>query len=362
MADPAGGSAALAHWLLTGPAQRRTGPHAGAVAGTVAADGTARYVYPEITGYFLHWLASQAARRGSERELTLRAQAAQGWLRRWLACAPVPPTRIYADPATADWRNGALFFFDLAMVLRGLAAAVRWRVVEPDPVVIGGVCTQMRALIGRDGMFEACAPHAGLAAVPVRWSTRRGGFLAKAAAGVITAAEDLPGIPADIAAAAEATYADALRAAVDSPHAESHPLLYTFEGILNLPAHPRFAGVAPQIARQFDALLVRTAALGRVPETLGSGDSGVARNDVLAQALRVGHFLDLHRRDAGCDHVVLGGLRSMLVGRIERDGAVAFAAGANEGERNVWATMFAEQALALPARGADSAPEGRLLL
>ena len=44
----------------------RAGDHAGAVAGWIGGDGRADYVYPEITGYFLQWLASMAQRHGAQ--------------------------------------------------------------------------------------------------------------------------------------------------------------------------------------------------------------------------------------------------------------------------------------------------------
>ncbi len=49
---------ALRDWLIEGPAQLKSGPEAGAVAGTIESSGAVHYVYGEITGYYLHWLAS----------------------------------------------------------------------------------------------------------------------------------------------------------------------------------------------------------------------------------------------------------------------------------------------------------------
>ena len=55
---------AIAEWLLRGPAQLTSGPHAGAVAGLIEAGQRPGYAYPEITGYYLQWLAWRAARNG----------------------------------------------------------------------------------------------------------------------------------------------------------------------------------------------------------------------------------------------------------------------------------------------------------
>ena len=54
----------LASWLLNGGVQLTRGPHAGGVVGSVDADGRPAYVYPEITGYYMQWLAWLAAGDG----------------------------------------------------------------------------------------------------------------------------------------------------------------------------------------------------------------------------------------------------------------------------------------------------------
>jgi hypothetical protein len=70
---------------------------------------------------------------------------------------------------------------------------------------------------------------------------------------------------------------------------------------------------------------------------------------VAAQALRIGHLLGCHRPTAPPDRVGLSRMRRVLVQHIRPYGAVPFATGA--ADDSVWATMFAEQALALPACG-----------
>src|SRR3954470_23701755 len=99
---------AIAQWLVGGPAQLASGPHAGAVAGVVDADHRARYAYPEITGYYLQWLAWRASYTAPSATLSARAGSAQRWLVRWLDSAAPPPTRVHLDAATEDWRNDAV--------------------------------------------------------------------------------------------------------------------------------------------------------------------------------------------------------------------------------------------------------------
>ena len=102
-------AARLRGWLLEGPAQLRTGEHAGGVAGSFDAQGRAGYVYGEITGYYLHWLADLGR---------ARAKVAEDSTFTTVAVAPRPRTvrlagRVVdetgapvadADPETARYR------------------------------------------------------------------------------------------------------------------------------------------------------------------------------------------------------------------------------------------------------------------
>jgi hypothetical protein len=341
-------------WLLN-VAQCKNGAHAGAVAGCVSISGAPSYVYPEIAGYYLSWLAWRARQDGVSPRLSEHAAAAQRWLLRWLAM-PGPPTRVHLDGTCEDWRNHARFAFDLAMVLRGLGAAAHAQVLEPDAAVIAGVARELARLVADDGALVACAADPGTA-LPDRWSTRRGPFLAKAAAGILRAASQLPGIPAMLTRAAEKTFATSVAALVREPHRESHPLLYAFEGVLNLPNHARFHDTLPVVAAQFDILLAQAGNDGHLPETLGAVSArGPSRVDVIAQAVRVGYLLAAHRPQCPPDRVALARLRQALSRQVRAHGGIAFARSVARAQANVWATMFADQALALvtPARDADA--------
>ncbi len=346
--------AAIADWLVGGPAQVRTGANAGGVAGCIAVSGSPLYVYPEIAGYYLQWLAWRAQRFGNSPALAERATAVQTWLATWLAAAGPPATRVHLQDAADDWRNHAVFCFDLAMVLRGLASAARARLLVPDAAVVAGVCHQLDRLIAPDGMFDACIAHVAGAVLPQRWSTRRGAFLAKAAAGVVAAAHALPGIPDRVTHAASATFAASVVATLESPHAEAHPLLYAFEGIMALPRDPGFAGALAAIAVQFDLLLAQAAADGHIPETLATAANGPARVDVIAQTLRIGYLLHAHRPQQPPDRVALARLRGVLARQVHASGAVGFTLGPDPAQWNVWAAMFADQALAFAVPARDS--------
>jgi len=210
-------------------------------------------------------------------------------------------------------------------------------------------------MVADDGAFVACVARTQDHALPDRWSTRRGPFLAKAAAGILRAHATLR-LPDVLARAAERTLDASLDKLAREPHREAHPLLYAFEGVLSLPRHPRFADALPSVSAQFDILLAHAGHDGYLPEALGmAAGHGPARVDVMAQALRVGYLLAAHRPQQPPDRVALARLRQAITRQIRPNGGVAFARSTSRAQANVWATMFADQALAFvnPGRGDD---------
>ena len=332
----------LAAWLLGDHVQLSTGTHEGAVVGGCDAQGRASYAYPEITGYYLRWLAWRSACGDTGAALRTRAQAALGWLERWLATPGMPATRIYLREAAPDWRNDAFFFFDVAMALRGIAAVHAAGLVPVEERVVHALRTRLESLTGPDGRFEACIVRPGAAGLPARWSTRRGPFLAKAAAGVLEACDVFPETCASLRAAAQATFDRALEGLAGSAHDEVHPQLYAIEGALarREAAHRH----ALAMRASFDALLAATRRAGHVPESVSR--SGAARLDVVAQLLRVGALIDESSPLEARDRALLDQLANELAARVEPSGAIAFDPGATPLQYNTWVAMFAEQAFA----------------
>jgi hypothetical protein len=329
--------------------------HAGAVAGWIDARGAAEYVYPEITGYYLQWLASHALRYGATDGLTDKAAAAQRWLARWSDSGPALRTRIYFDPSRDDWRNAGLFLFDLAMVLRGVAWASRARLVGPDEQLIARICESLEKLIADDGIFDACVPVDDAVSLPARWSTRRGPFLAKAAAGILFAADELPRIPADVASCARRTLAAAGTWIIKEPHSDTHAFLYAIEGVLSRTNHFGCGVLMPSIAMQFRELIDRSQHAGHVPESTAS--STTERLDVVAQAVRVGCLLRTQLAADGRERSFVSRMARLLVRHTTTDGAVPFDARAASPQYSAWGAMFAEQALYLVECGRDEFPQ-----
>lgn len=339
---------AIANWLLHSGAQQVTGENAGAVAGWLAPSGRADYVYPEITGYYLQWLAWYALRHDASADVAHRASAAQHWLQAWVSRDSLPQTRVYLRDHQDDWRNRALFFFDVAMVLRGLAWSVHAGLISADTALVDRLCALLRRLMRGDGMFDACVLESTAdsnATLPSRWSTQRGPFLAKAAEGVLCAARWLPNIAEDIVRAAESTFDASLNAALVSPHHETHPFLYALEGVFNRAATGTTTNEKPRLAAQFDALMHQVDGVGHLPEA--SDRAGAKRLDIVAQAIRIDSILHSQLGHEG-DHNRKSVLKmvGLLVENTNRAGALPFAPDQQPVQLNVWTAMFAEQALA----------------
>jgi hypothetical protein len=256
----------------------------------------------------------------------------------WAFGAQTPLTRIYLEPAGPDWRNDALFFFDLAMVLRGLASAARLGLIETDPRLVARISELLGRLVADDGMFDACMATRIDAALPDRWSTRRGPFLSKAAGGVLIAAAQFSALPGALTEAADATFVAALESMSAQSHSETHALLYGIEGALSLPEHPATVAAVPRMVRQLRDLLESSAQLGHTPELLEG--TGRVRLDIVAQAIRASAFL---LPELPVEHV--DQMAQALVHYTDPRLGIPFSPEALPRQYNVWTAMFAEQAL-----------------
>src|SRR5579883_1201641 len=276
-------AALLRTWLLDGPAQLRSGDQAGGVAGTIGADGKPLYVYAEITGYYLSWLADVSGEADASL-LRARVQAALDWAARcFTAPGSAPQTRIHLEAVEPDWRNDAVFFFDFAMLLRGVDAAAEAGIAQPDAKLRPRLHDQLLQFV-HENALRAAVQIRGTHALPPRWSTLGGPFLVKASSRVAwsTRHHALPEVLALACANESERWADQ---AADIDLGMLHPTLYFAEGLL-LSRPDR----ADAVAR----LLHRCAALARpdgsLPET-ATETSGKVRNDIIAQTLRIGALL-----------------------------------------------------------------------
>lgn len=313
-------------WLAAASYQVRAGAQAGAIAGALDAAGHPRFLYGEITGYWLRW----AAQYHPDPD---RIGAAVAWLdRQWSASRP-PSTR---PGARGDWRNQALFSFDLAMVLQGLAD-VAPLLGGSTALTIGrriGLC--LEAMVGADGLLEACIVR-DPEGFPVRWSTQRGPYQAKSAVAILSVPAGWT--PSVVIEAAHRTLAYWL--GTTGASGPWHPRLYAAEGNL------RAGAINPALA-----LLRELPTSGVITEPPGDDEPAprvaLRRADVLAQALRLRLLVSPEtpalRRDAALS----------LLSHVRADGALGFSD--EDSGANIWCALFAHQALDWWCAGS---PDGR---
>lgn len=311
----------LRDWLIEGPVQQADG----GVAGVVDAVGGCRYVYGEITGYYLHWLAGSHLSQDPRRRRN--AARALSWCERRYGDGARVPTRISLKSVDDDWRNRTEFCFDLAMLAGGLSAAAHADLIAPPRALLDTLLQRLAAFADGDRLRPAL-PDVGL---PERWSTRSGPFLVKAAARIRSAALWVP-LPDALQRATLGHLAMHPQEGLQSTDEPAHPTLYCLEGTLALSAQ------RSGVARVLDELLALVDADGTLPESLQT--ASVRRSDIIAQALRVGLLIQTPGADPRLDALV-----DALLARVADDGSIAFQPAAERPQINVWCAMFAEQAL-----------------
>ncbi len=327
-------SAQTRHWLLFGPAQIVSGAEHGGIAGSVDATGAPQYVYAEITGYYLQWLA-EIAPLHDRCECQARAKAAIAWCERKFADGSIPPTRIYLQPAAPDWRNQAVFFFDLAILLHGICRVIKVGLIETPFVLLKQLSHALEGFVHNHQLL-AIRRLSQSSALPNRWSTQSGRFLVKAATRVLAAQLLIP-LSEPLRQACEQLCLNYLPDTARAPIEALHPTLYFLEGAL---FHTH--GQRNDIATLLTQILALQHPTGELPE---ASDSSVLRNDVIAQALRLAISLHDHGAVPAAQVRQLDRLAEILIGQVQREGGVAFRNDIPAAERNIWCTLFTEQAL-----------------
>lgn len=318
-------AALLSDWLLSAEVSLGAGESSvGAVVGWTDECGVPAFLYPEIAGYYLTWLAFlaevQPETLDSARQ---RAVALVEWLAR-VRNGDLPPTRVDTSGADGDdWRSTARFVFDLAMVLRGLTSAV---------VLAGAPARELQhrwsALVCEQFVSDReLVPYRAesTSRLPDRWSTRDDQHLAKAAAALLSCRD----APERLSEAARHTLRRwAARKLTEVATEELHPALYRVEALL-----------MEQVS-----LDVAAVDLATIIESLETSEP--QRGDVLAQALRAGVILRASGVPGAPSRGMLHDLRARLLEHATPRGSILFTRTGPE-HHNVWATMFAHQALVL---------------
>jgi hypothetical protein len=332
----------LADWLLEGPVQVTTGADRGGVVGWLEGDRTSAFVYPEICGYYLTWLA-WVAEREPARAARARSRAATvlSWLERHECDHDGFMTRIAGEPSV-DGRNRAEFSFDLGMIVRGVAAAGRAWPALANPGLVERCIARIVGMSqpGLIGPYRI-RPGAAPGDLPRRWSTVAGPHHVKVAAAIemaaSAAAENLVRSTADPWSCATKT--------IDV--ADAHGALYCVEGLLILGVHlsaNHYLAEASAAFQRIASAARREGLLGIPPLPL----SADARSDVMAQALRAGVVLQaLGLLDDGEWSASLQAIADALADAVTSDRGLLFhpASATARPHENVWASLFAHQAL-----------------
>ncbi|HEX7083261.1 MAG TPA: hypothetical protein VF186_04035 [Gaiellaceae bacterium] len=316
-------AAALRDWLLSEACRSPAGAFC---AWRDAETGRLAFEYPEISGYALTYAA--ALDDPGDAEVESAARAAE-WLVRRL--------RAGDRSARADWDSGAIYVFDLAMVASGLVSFGRrygggyqiagLRIVE--------LLLREAEVIGR---IPAVAPgprtaHAG-------WATQGRAHLLKVVQCLLLAGEDA-------AAAALIEEADALqrddgRFVTETGSATTmlHPHCYALEGLWIWGVAQEDEDALDRARRGLAWAFAHQLPDGGLPRyVLAGGEPGPEQSDATAQAVRLACLLD-ERTPA----VERAAERLEALGR---SGALPYRPAALPVHENVWATLFAAQALEL---------------
>jgi hypothetical protein len=314
----------------------------------------------EITGYYLTmaaWLAGGAASSSERRAMALEhGRQAVDWMRSVTADGAVPPTRLYLSAGEDDWRNAAIFVFDLAMAVRGVSCFAA--VTSSD-----GSARLVRDLVQRiEQIFAGCAlvpSHALRSAtgesMPDRWSTRPGPHHLKSAAALLRLPEGvLSDAVVQVCRDTVTHWAAALQASW--PCSELHALMYGLEGLLI-----QESTLTEQTLDSAELIYTRLLRLQAVDGSLPSrtaGEPREVRSDVLAQALRAGALLRAAERLQGdVWQRRLDALAAALLCHVREDGGVLFSM--DQEIANTWCAMFTHQALLLHARASAGALSSR---
>jgi hypothetical protein len=277
--------------------------------------GEPEFAYPEITGYYLNWLAFVA---GLRQELDVRpvATAAVEWLGTVTSADCPPATRYYFDDRD-DWRNGATFTFDLAMLCRGLHAV---RGIVPEQPRRDVLRKLLRHVIPAGDVLPVFINKRR--ELPDCWSTRPGPFQLKTAAAL--SFQDHPALW-------KMFYHWSGRVLDGIDTGELHAAFYALEGLVQFGVSGKTEALH-EAANCFEALFPCIDDL---------------RSDVIAQGLRLGSMLrslGFLQANTWKDRLAELGLR--LEAFVADSGAVSFRPFACKPVHfNTWSAIFAHQYL-----------------
>jgi hypothetical protein len=334
----------IGHWLLHGGPQIRLGPAAGAVAGWLDHTGSPAFAYPEITGYYLTCMAFMKEVGVADPAVKRNANLAVVWLHKIFCEGGPVQTRYYRDPATVDWRNDAMFSFDLAMILRGLAGVDGLVDEVFRRETFCAVRRKLQNFISKDGYLLPCT-RLTAGSLPYRWSTRFGPFQLKAAAALLACGLAQNEGLAEACLRTFERWQTPFSVCTDDMHAT----LYAVEGLILRALYSDGSAWAHAV-RQYELCLK-----GHTP----------LRSDVEAQLLRIGCIL---RTRGLLDNTkwdgILEGLHATIISFVSEGGSVCSVRTEDPEllNENIWSAIFAYQAVTYFHNGSSLAANAWRLL
>ncbi len=303
----------------------------GAIAGSVDESGRALYTYPEISGYYLSYLAYRISLDGADKNLVAKAQKSLGYQQQlWSESSP-PATRLYLDPllhSQGDWRNQGLFIFDIAMLARGVADISYYIDTTSWPAqkllnYIDSFWDGQRLHPVR--WFAGCPTEA-----PDRWSTRTGAYQLKVVAALrrVAIASNSAILLEKIAPVHTALLRDFNQGnfAAHNPHS----IAYALEGLM--------LGDLNNVNRDLGRALIEN--LANTIDNARDDEIDFRRTDAIAQLLRL----------SCCEPFftwsIATRLYHLLSSALNADGSLQFTLPpCNLTYKNTWPVLFARQAL-----------------
>lgn len=303
----------------------------GAIAGCIDSAGLALYTYPEISGYYLSYLAYRFNADGFTEQLAEKAKKILTYQKlMWSESAP-PATRLYLHPgadAQSDWRNQGLFSFDVAMLARGITDISQY--VDAGLWSHRLLCHHIDAFWDSDRLTPVRWFAGRPAAAPDRWSTRVGAYQLKVLAALQRAAEvwNDSGLQKRIITV-QSELTQRFNEGDFATH-NPHSIAYAIEGAVLLGGDGFDWGVADKWLQSFVHAM----------DSGAQSDIDYRRADVIAQLLRLSccePFFTFSRANK---------LYCLLISVLNKDGSFQFALGPSGATyKNTWTAMFARQAL-----------------
>ena len=264
---------------------------------------------------------------------------------RLIFCGTEPPlTRYYLKPKVTDWRNAAIFSFDLAMIVRGLAGAAGMVDENTRRETLYAIQSQLRRFISSDGDVLPFFPYSAVPP-PDRWEyMRRGPFQLKTAAAFLFSGDALD---EDLKEACIHTL-EKNQASFPICPEENHASLYGVEGLILFGLHG-YPDAWQSALVQYERCVTH---------------HGCASSDVVAQFLRAGCILRREGLLGAPADQQMKELAIKLTNSIGYSGQIFYAPRANGTPRhkNTWSAMFAYQALTYYLRSTDCSHRAWLLL